>query len=129
MGHEVDAAGAETLRAATAYPTPGNANPSFTTIKGVFTAANLNKMGVSCADVGGFVAVTTPAGKEVTATDFEVCTDGATALWTNTDADTRKCLFTTTMPATPCTIPVAATAATTTPAPSAAIGTRPSMAF
>jgi len=122
--HEANAASAATLKAATDIAVIGNANPSFTTINGVFTAANLNLMGVSCADIGAFVASTT-VGKAVTAADHPLCTDGTIV---NADADTSQCIFEG-LTASPCPAAATAAAATTTPAPSAAIGTRPSMAL
>lgn len=63
--------------------------PSWDGIKAVFSNTNLNKMGVKCSDVGGFVDQ--DAGKTSATTrnsDFAECTDGTL---TNPDADSGEC--------------------------------------
>jgi len=72
--HAVDAKAAEALRTEVTLVTDDKM-PSFKTIKAAFSAANLNAMGIRCADVGSF-------------SDFELCTDGSL---TNADADSSKC--------------------------------------
>merc|ERR1719460_2486335 len=66
------------------------ANPAAAaTIKGVFTAANLNKMGVSCKDIGAFVDKSADKTSATTlGSDFTMCTDGTIS---NANADTSKC--------------------------------------
>lgn len=72
--HAVDATAAEALRTEVTFVTDDKM-PSFKTIKEAFSAANLNAMGISCADVGSF-------------SEFDLCTDGTL---TNADADSSKC--------------------------------------
>ena len=63
-------------------------DPSFANIKAVFSAANLNKMGLSCADIGAFVDKSASTSLTTLGTDFVQCADGTIS---NTDADTAKC--------------------------------------
>jgi hypothetical protein len=63
--------------------------PSWDDLKAVFSNTNLNKMGVKCSDVGGFVDQ--DAGKTSATTrgsDFPVCQDGTIS---NPDADSGEC--------------------------------------
>jgi hypothetical protein len=63
-------------------------DPSFANIKAVFSAANLNKMGLSCADIGAFVDKSASTSLTTLGADFVQCADGTIS---NTDADTAKC--------------------------------------
>ena len=85
--HEVSAADAATLRAETDLVPDNSKNPSFSKVKAVFSAKNLNAMGLSCKDIGGFVP-----GKDTSLTtegdDFKTCNDGTIS---NMYADTTKC--------------------------------------
>jgi len=63
--------------------------PSWEKIKAIFSNSNLNKMGVKCSDVGGFVDQ--DAGKTSATTsgsDFAECQDGTLS---NPDADSGEC--------------------------------------
>jgi len=87
--HAVDPAAAEIVRAEVDVKTKKDANPSFTAIKGAFSAANLNKMGLSCADIGGFVDGSSSKTSATTkGSDFAQCQDGSIS---NTYADSNKC--------------------------------------
>ena len=87
--HAANPAAAATLKAEIDIVGNDAKNPSFATIKGVFTAANLNKMGVSCKDIGAFVDKSADKTSATTlGSDFTMCTDGTIS---NADADTSKC--------------------------------------
>jgi len=90
--HAVDPTAAETLLTQVNVNTIENLSlAKWTTIKSVFSATNLNKMGVKCADVGGFVNQDAAKTSATTLrTDFEVCTDDP-AVPVNADADTAQC--------------------------------------
>ena len=84
--HEVNAADAAKLRAETDILPIDDKIPSFANIKAVFSAGNLNKMGIKCADVGAFtdgVDTATTLGS-----DFPLCTDGTVS---NANADSAQC--------------------------------------
>jgi len=88
----VDTTAAETLLTQVSIKTLSTANTAnWNAIKAVFTATNLNKMGVKCADVGGFV---NQDAKKTSATtlnaDSPVCNDDAAAT-APSDADSAQC--------------------------------------
>jgi len=88
--HAVDAAAAQTLLDQVSVLNIESATVAqWSTIKGVFSPTNLNKMGVKCADVGGFVDKTQAKTSATTlGSDFTVCTDTAEV---NADADSGQC--------------------------------------
>jgi len=88
--YEVNPADAKVLRAETDIVPIDTKDPSFTKIKGVFLAGNLNKMGVSCKDIGGFVPGVASTSATTVGSDFAECTD--TASIANAHADTTKCI-------------------------------------
>jgi hypothetical protein len=88
--HEVNPSDAETLRKEADIVPRDDINPDFTKIKGVFSAENLNKMGISCADVGGFVDKSEKTSLTTKGSDFARCTD-TSAGPANANADTNMC--------------------------------------
>ena len=91
--HAVDAAEAAKLLAIVDVNLPvikeAGQVPSWDALKAVFSNTNLNKMGLKCSDVGGFVDQ--DAGKTSATTrgsDFPVCQDGTIS---NPDADSGEC--------------------------------------
>jgi len=90
--HEVNPSAAEKLRAQADIMPLDNINPDFEAIKDVFSADNLNKMGVSCADVGGFVDKSEKKTSLTTkGIDFQQCTD-TSAGPNNANADSDMCV-------------------------------------
>merc|ERR1711990_826454 len=59
--------------------------PSFKTVKDQFTAANINAMGISCADIGGFSSMMKCTDGEIKDTSA-MCSADPTKC-----ADTNKC--------------------------------------
>jgi hypothetical protein len=87
--HEADASAAVTLFEAVKVSSLNTQMPAWSTFKSVFTAANLNKMGVKCADVGGFVDKSPEKTSATTqGSDFPRCNDGTLS---NSNADSGQC--------------------------------------
>jgi len=87
--HDVSSADAEALRREADIMPLDDINPDFAKIKAVFTAENLNKMGVKCSDVGGFVDKSSAKTSATTlGSDFAKCSDGTLS---NAVADSSKC--------------------------------------
>ena len=87
--HEADAPSAVTLFEQVKVDGLSARMPAWTTVKSVFTAANLNKMGVKCADVGGFVDKSADKTSATTlGSDFLQCTDGTLS---SAHADSGQC--------------------------------------
>lgn len=87
--HEADAPSAVTLFEQVKVDGLSARMPAWTTVKSVFTAANLNKMGVKCADVGGFVDKSADKTSATTlGSDFPQCTDGTLS---SAHADSGQC--------------------------------------
>jgi hypothetical protein len=87
--HEADATSAVTLFDAVKVSNLNTQMPAWSTVKSVFTAANLNKMGVKCADVGGFVDKSAEKTSATTlGSDFPRCNDGTLS---NPSADSGEC--------------------------------------
>jgi hypothetical protein len=87
--HEADKPSAKTLFEEVKVDGLSARKPAWTTVKSVFTAANLNKMGVKCADVGGFVDKSADKTSATTlGSDFPQCTDGTLS---SAHADSGQC--------------------------------------
>ena len=87
--HDVSSADAEALRREADILPLDDINPDFAKIKAVFSAKNLNKMGVKCSDVGGFVDKSSAKTSATTlGSDFAECKDGTLS---NAVADSSKC--------------------------------------
>jgi hypothetical protein len=87
--HEVNPADAAKLREETDIVPIDEKTPSFDKIKAVFSADNLNKMGIKCADVGGFVDKSADKTSATTlGSDFTLCKDGTVS---NDNADSAQC--------------------------------------
>lgn len=87
--HAVDPPAATKLLTEVNVMTFDGRTPSWTNIKSVFQAEHLNKMGIKCADVGGFVDKNAQKSSATTVgADFPTCRDGALS---NQDADSGQC--------------------------------------
>jgi hypothetical protein len=87
--HAVDPTAAAKLLTEVNVMTFDGRTPSWTNIKSVFQAEHLNKMGVKCTDVGGFVDKNAQKTSATTVgADFPVCRDGSLS---SPDADSGQC--------------------------------------